>query len=360
MADYMRTVTGPSSPSPRINHGLFSSLHALDAVTTNSPPDTALVVAATIRCIDVLNGLLTRATCPTPDTPVDPTPHEALNGIERTLPHVLRTAMDTLDGADVDPSSAMDLRWHADPAEGDSDRRPNDTSSAFDLILGRVATSLLVPSIRAIVPCTLVKAERILSSCSSRGRESADATDLLGLVSATLEALSDLPHVALHERVALEAVRALTSLIADQQEGGYPPAQRIHRIARKDALRFLCDVVLLSLRRTAPVDTAGEMLGPALEVALGELALTLSAREGKSGLDAVEEQRVLVVLERAWSVGRRVGNIGGDAGDDERMDASQSDVQRQDADVTMTDVDGEDREDDQCQGSDTEPTADSS
>ena len=357
MADYMRTVRGPSSPSPWINHGLFSSLHALDAVTTNSPPDTALVVAATIRCIDVLHGLLTRATCPTPDTPVDPTPHEALNGIERTLPHVLRTAMDTLDGADVDPLSAMDLRWHADPAEGDSDRRPNDTTSAFDLILGRVATSLLVPSIRAIVPCTLAKTERILSSCS-RGRESADATDLLGLVSATLEALLDLPRVALHERVALEAVRALTSLIAEQ--GECPPVQRIHRIARKDALRFLCDAVLLSLRRTAPVATAREMLGPALDVALGELALTLSAREGKSGLDAVEEQRVLVVLERAWSVGRRVGNIGGDAGDDERMDASQSDVQRQDADVTMTDVDGEDREDDQCQGSDTEPMADSS
>ena len=355
----MRTMAGPSSPSPRINHGLFSSLHALDAVTTNSPPNTALVVAATIRCIDVLHGLLTRATCPTPDTPVDPKPHEALNGIERTLPHVLRTAISTLDGVDVDPSSAMDLRWRADPTEkGDSERRQNDTTSALDLVLGRVATSLLVPSIRAIVPCTLSKTERILSSSNSRGIESADATDLLGLVGATLEALSSLPHVALHERVALEAVRALTSLIADQQEGEYPSAQRIQRIARKDALRFLCDAVLLSLRRTAPVAAAGEMLGLALEMALGELALTLSVREGKSGLDAVEEQRVLVVLERAWSVGRRVGNIGGDAGDEERIDASQSDVRGQDADVTMTDVDGEDREDDQRRGSDTESMAD--
>ena len=357
----MRTVAGPSSPSPRINHGLFSSLHALDVVTTNSPPNTALVVTATIRCIDVLNGLLARATSPAPDTPVDPTPHEALNGIERTLPHVLRTAISTLDGTDVDPSSAMDLRWRADPTEeGDNDpiqRRPNDTTCALDLVLGRVATSLLVPSICAIVPCTLAKTERILSSSSIRGIESADARDLLGLVSATLEALSSLPHVALHERVALEGVRALTSLIADRQEGEYPPAQRIQRIARKDALRFLCDAVLLSLRRTAPVAAAGEMLGLALEMALGELALTLSAREGKSRLDAVEEQRVLVVLERAWSVGRRVGNIGGDAGDEERMDASQSDVHGQDADVTMTDVDGEDREDDQRRGSDTESMA---
>ena len=358
----MRIMAGPSSPSPRINHGLFSSLHALDAVTTNSPPNTALVVAATIRCIDVLNGLLARAISPAADTPVDPTPHEALNGIERTLPRILRTAISTLDGADVDPSSAMDLRWRADPTEGDNDptqqRRPNDTTCALDLVLGRVVTSLLVPSIRAIVPCTLAKTERILSSSSSRGIESADATDLLGLVSATLEALSSLPHVALHERVALEGVRALTSLIADQQEGEYPSAQRIQRIARKDALRFLCDAVLLSLRRTSPVAAAGEMLGLALETALGELALTLSAREGKSGLDAVEEQRVLVVLERAWSVGRRVGNIGGDAGDEERIDASQSDVHGQDVDVTMTDVDGEDREDDQRRGSDTESMAD--
>lgn len=369
VVDYMRTVAGPSSPSPRINHGLFSSLHALDAVTAskaNSPPDTALVVAATVRCIDVLHGLLARATSPTPDTPVDPTPREALNGIERTLPHVLRTAISTLDGADVDLSSVMALRWHADATESDGNptqRRPNDTTSALDLVLGRVATSLLVPAIRAIVPCTLTKTERILSSSSS-GRESADATDLLGLVSAALEALSGLAHVALHERIALDAVRALTSLIADRQ-GECPPAQRIHRIARKDALRFLCDAVLLSLRRTAPAaappGSAGEMLGLALEVALGELALTLSAREGKSGLDAVEEQRVLVVLERAWSVGRRVGDIGGDAGSDERTDASQGDLHVEGADVTMTDVDGEDQEgDDQRRGSDTEPMADDS
>jgi hypothetical protein len=369
VAEYMRTAAGPPSPSPRINHGLFSSLHALDAVTAvkaNSPPDTALVVAATIRCIDVLNGLLARATSPTPDTPVDPTPREALNGIERTLPHVLRTAISTLDGADVDLSRAIALRWHAGPTEcdGDPTQRPrNNTTSALDLVLGRVATSLLVPAIRAIVPCTLAKTERLLSS-SSRGGESADVTDLLGLISAALEALSSLPHVTLHERVSLEAVRALTSLIADRQ-GECPPAQRIHRIARKDALRFLCDAVLLSLRRTAPAaalpGSAGEMLGLALETALGELALTLSVREGKSGLDAVEEQRVLVVLERAWSVGRRVGNIGGDAGSDERSDASQSDVHVQGADVTMTDVDGEDQEgEDQRRGSDTELMAEGS
>jgi hypothetical protein len=368
VAEYMRTVAGSSSPSPRLNCGLFSSLHALDVVTAakaNSPPDTALVVAATIRCIDVLHGLLARATCPAPDTPLDPTPHEALNGIERTLPHVLRTAISTLDGADVDISSAVALRWHADPTEDIGNpiqRCPHDTISALDLVLGRVATSLLVPAIRAIVPCTLAKTERILSS-SSRGRESADATDLLGVVSAALEALSSLPHVTLHERVALDAVRALMSLIADQQ-GECPPAQRIHRIARKDALRFLCDAVLLSLRRTAPAaappGSAGEMLDLALEIALGELALTLSAREGKSGLDVVEEQRVLVVLERAWSVGRRVGNIGGDAGSDERSDASQGDVQVQGADVTMTDVDGEDQEGDQRRGSDAEPMDDGS
>jgi hypothetical protein len=275
------------------------------------------------------------------------------------LPHVLRTAMSTLDRADVDPSSAAALRWYADPTEGDDDpaQVPNDTTSALDLVLGRVATSLLVPAIRAIVPNTLAKTEHILSS-SMGGGESADGADLLGLVGAALEALSGNRHIALHERVALEAVRALTSLIAEQPS----QLQRIHRIARKDALHFLCDAALLSLRRTvpaaAPLGSAGEMLGLALETALGELALRLSAREGRGGLDAVEEQRVLVVLERAWSVGRRVGNIGGgDTGVDERMDAGQSDVHSQDVDATMTDVDEEDRvRDDQRRCSDTEPT----
>ena len=359
---YMRTVAGPSSPSPRINCSLFSSLHALGAASAVVPTDTALVAAATIRCIDVLHDLLVRATSPVaPDTPLEPTPREALNGIESTLPHVLRTAINTLDGADVHPSSAAG-RWYAghdDPAQN----LPNNKTSALDLVLGRVATSLLVPAIRAIVPCTLARTEHILSSFS-RGGEPADAADLLGIVGAALEVLSGPVHIALHDRVALEAVRALASLITDQQREG-PPAQRIHRIARKDALHFLGDAALLSLHRTAPAavppGSAGEMLGLALEAALGELALTLSAREGKSGLDAVEEQRVLVVLERAWSVGRRVGNIGGDAGGEERVDASQGDVHGQGVDVTMTDVDGEDLEgNDQRRGSDNAPTANGS
>lgn len=364
----MRTVAGPSSPSPRINSGLFSSLHALDAASAVVPTDTALVAAATIRCIDVLHGLLARATSPrTPDTPRDPTPREALNGIERTLPHLLRTAISTLDRAEVDPSSAAGLRWYADTIEGNAHRLPNDTTSALDLVLGRIATSLLVPAIRAIVPCALAKTEHVLSSSSSssRGEEYADAADLLGLVGAALGALSGNPHIALHEGVALEAVRALTSLIADPPLQR-TPAQRIHRLARKDALHFLCDAVLISLRRTAPgaapAGSAGEMMGLALEMVLDGLALTLSAREGRNGLDAVEEQRVLVVLERAWSVGRRVGNIGGgDAEGDERVDEGQSDVHGQGVDVIMTDIDREDqRRDDQRLDSNTELTANSS
>ncbi|KAH8979794.1 hypothetical protein EDB86DRAFT_2983414 [Lactarius hatsudake] len=263
------------------------------------------------------------------------------------LPHVLRTAMSTLDGADVDPFSAAGLQWHAKPTEGhDPAQGPaNDTTPALDLVLGHAATSLLVPVIRAIVPCTLAKTEHILSARSSKGGESADGAD-----------------VALHDRVALEAVRALTSLVVDQPSRQQGEAQRVHRLARKDALHFLCDAALLSLRRTAPAvappGSAGEMLGSALEAALGELALALSAREGGSGLDTVEEQRMLVVLERAWSVGRRVGSIGGDAGGDVRMDAGQSDVHDQRVDATMTDVDGEDR--DQRRGSDTELTVDGS
>jgi hypothetical protein len=346
VADYMRTVAGPSSPSPRKKRGLLSSLHALDVVSVGKA-DPALVVGATMRCIDVLHKLFACATSPVADTPVDPTPREALNGIERTLPHVIRTALSTLDGADIDRSHAAGLRWHGDTTEGDGDqaqRHPNDTISALDLVLGRIATSLLVPAIRAIVPCTLAKTEHVLSS-SSKGGEYADAADLLGLVGAALGTLSGLVQIALYDRVALEAVRALVLLIAQS-----PPVQRIHRIARKDALHFLCDAALLSLCRAepdaAPPGSAREMLGMALEAALGEIALMLSARVGKSGLDAVEEQCVLIVLERAWSVGRRVGSIGGDAGDDERTDASQGDVHGQgvDVDVTMTDVDGEDRE----------------
>ncbi|KAF8261004.1 hypothetical protein EI94DRAFT_1810924 [Lactarius quietus] len=359
VTDYMRTLAGLPSP---INNGLFSSLHALDAVSTvkaNSPPDTALVVAATIRCVEVLHGLLARATSPAPDMHQDPTPHETLSGIERTLPHVLRTAISTLDGADIDPSSAACLRWHTDPT-GDDDptqRHPNDTISALDLVLGRVATSLLVPAIRAIVPCTLPR-QSVFSRRPPAGEENPQTRQTCWASSVPRSKLCLIPHISQYTPCCPRSVRALTSLVAERQREA-PSAQRIHRIARKDALHFLCDAVLLSLRRNVPVVVppggAGEMLSSALEAALGELALTLSAREGKSGLDAVEELRMLVVLERAWSVGRRVGNIGGDEGGNERMDASQG------VDVTMTDVDGEDREGgDQRRGSDTELMADGS
>jgi len=352
-----------------MNGGLFSSLHALDvavsAVSAGSSSDFALVAAAAIRCVDVLHGVLVRATAPALDTPQDPTPREALDGIERTLPRIIRTAINTLGRAEVDPSSAAGLRWYADATGGGDStlgsQIPRDTTLALDLVLGRVATLLLVPAIRAIVPCTLDKTERVLCPPSQRRRrssttttsESPDGADLLSLVGAALGGAPSSPaaHIALYDRVALEAIRALLSLIT-AQAARRGDEQRICRVARKDALHFLCDAALLSLRRTVvatPPDGPGEVLGAALEAALGELALSLSAREGRSGLEAVEEQRVLVVLERAWSVGRRVGTIGGDvcgddAGEEVRVDMSQSDVQGQGWDAWMTDAEGEERE----------------
>ena len=92
----------------------------------------------------------------------------------------------------------------------------------------------------------------------------------------------------------------------------------LRRIARKDALQFLCDTALLAFRRSAPAlhGSPEEMLREALADALGDLALTQSVREGSgSGLDVVEERYVMALLERAWSVGLRVGHIGGDSND---------------------------------------------
>jgi hypothetical protein len=85
------------------------------------------------------------------------------------------------------------------------------------------------------------------------------------------------------------------------------------------------------------------MLRSALTKALGDLALTQSNHEsGGSGLDIVEESLVMAVLERAWSVGIRVGHIGGDV-DDEKTNASRQDVHEWDGHVTMMDVDVTDK-----------------
>lgn len=122
VADYMRTPSEPPGPPSWMNGGLFSSLHALDvavsAVSAGSSSDFALVAAAAIRCVDVLHGVLVRATAPALDTPQDPTPREALNGIGRTLPRIICTAINILGRAEVVPSSAAGLRWYADATEG--------------------------------------------------------------------------------------------------------------------------------------------------------------------------------------------------------------------------------------------------
>ena len=322
-------VEQPGSPLWTSNN-LFTSLRVLDDISTQvfmkpaSQPEAARLVVATFRCLEVLHGLLARAISPEPSAPEGPTPGDALQGIERTLPGILRTAVTYLHGAYIHPSSVARPGWHASSSD-DERIRPGDKTSAFDLVLGHVITEMLLPAIRALVPCTLAKTEYILASIGpgTPKKDFVDGAQLLSLVNAVLDALPDPQHIILYDRVALEAVRELTQLILSQPSrvpyARQTPARRIHRIARKDALHFLCDTILLAFRirrRSAPA-LAGSpeeiMMRAALSDALGNLALTQSVREGESGLETVEEHYVMAVLERAWGVGLRVGHIDGDS-----------------------------------------------
>ncbi|KAI0271033.1 hypothetical protein BGY98DRAFT_1100449 [Russula aff. rugulosa BPL654] len=292
------------------SNNLFPSLRALDDIATQistkpaSPPE-------------VLVWWLLQ-----PSLPEGPTPGDTLEGIERILPDILRTGVTYLQGAYIHPSSVARPGWHAGSSD-DERIRADDKSSAFDLVLGRVITELLLPVIRALVPCTLTKTEYILSSIrpGTPKKDFVDGTQLLSVIGAVLNAFPDPQHIILYDRVALEAVRELTSLILNQPSrvpyAQQTPAQRIHLLARKDALHFLCDTILLAfrIRRSAPAlpGSPEEMMRAALSDALGNLALTQSVREGGSGLDTVEEQYVMAVLERAWGVGLRVGHIDGDS-----------------------------------------------
>jgi hypothetical protein len=324
---------------PWTSNGLFSSLHALDAIAVQtitksvSSPDVATVVTATIRCIDVLHALLIRCISPSSVSPEDVPPEETLDGIERMLPNILRTVIPALNGAFIDPSNATRLQWLAIPTNEDP-IHTYEAASALDIVIARVTSRILMPAIHALVPCTLTKTEHILSAFQpeSSKRDLADGPQLLSLISAILDALSGPQYITLRDLVALEAVRELTSLIADRppsvSHAQLTPARRVHRIARKDALYFLCDAALLAFHRSGSASPGipEEMLRTTLTKALGDLALTQSKREsGGSGLDVVEECLVMAVLERAWSVGIRVGHIGGDV-DDEKMNASRQDV----------------------------------
>ncbi|KAH9991607.1 hypothetical protein BJV77DRAFT_1068251 [Russula vinacea] len=296
-------------------------LHALDNISAQistkpaPPPEAALLAAATIRCLEVLHALLARAISPVSCAPKDPTPRDALESIECALPDILRTTVPYLRRAYIHPSSVTGPRWRAVDSSDDEPTRPCDTTSALDLVLGRVTTEVLLPAIRALVPCTLAKTEHILASVGPGApkKDFADGAQLLSLIGAVLDALPDPKYVTLYDRVALEAVRALTSLIVERPSqvpySQQTPTQRMHRIARKDALHFLCDTALLAFRRSAPAlrGNSEELLRVALADALGDLALTQSPRGGGhgSGLDIVEEDYVMAVLERAWSVGIR-------------------------------------------------------
>ena len=193
-------------------------------------------------------------------------------------------------------------------------------SLSLDFVLVRVTTEVLLPAIRALVPCTLAKTEHILGSVKLREvpeKVFVDDAQLLSLIGAVLDALHGPQYITVYDRVALEAVRALTSLTVDQPShvpyAKQRPDQRIHRITRKDALHFLCDTALLAFRRTASAlrGNTDEMRGAALADALGDLVLTQSVREEESGngLDVVEGHYVMALLESAWSVGLRLGHI---------------------------------------------------
>jgi len=342
-AGYMRIDVEQPGSSLWTSNNLFQSLRALDDIATQtsmkpaSPPEAARLVAATFRCLELLHGLLARAISPEPSAPEGPTPGDTLEGIERILPDILRTAVTYLHGAYIHPSSVDRPGWHAGSSD-DERIRPGDKTSAFDLVLGCAITELLLPTIRALVPCTFTKTEYILASIElgTPKKDFVDGIQLLSLIGAVLDALPDPQHIILYDRVALEAVRELTSLILNQPArvpyARQTPAQRIHRIARKDALHFLCDTISLAFRIRRPVPallgSSEEIMRAALSDALGSLALTQSVREGGSGLDTVEEHYVMAVLERAWGVGLRVGHIDGDS-ESADMDMDHLDVHEQ-------------------------------
>lgn len=331
-AGCMRVDVEQPGSSLWTSNNLLPSLRALDDIATHlstgtkpaSPAEAARLVAAIFRGLEVLCSLLAGAISPEPSAPEGPTPGDALEGIERIFPDILRTAVACLHGAYIHPSSLARPGWLAGSSD-DERFRPGDKTSAFDLVLGRVITELLLPAIRALAPCTLAKTEYILSSIRPRTtprKDFVDGTQLSSLIGAVLDVLPDPQHIILYDSVALEAVRELTSLISNQPSRDVPyarqtPAQRIHLLARKDALHFLCDTIMLAfrVRRSSPAlpGSPEEMMRAALSDALGELARTQFVREGRSGLDTVEEHYVMAVLERAWGVGLRVGHIDGDS-----------------------------------------------
>jgi hypothetical protein len=120
-----------------------------------------------------------------------------------------------------------------------------------------VTTEVLLPAIRALVPCTLAKTEHILGSVGpgeAPKKDFVDGAQLLSLIGEVLDVFRGPQYITVYDRVALEAVRALTTLIVDRPShvphAVQKPAQRIHYIVHRAQRR-----ATLPLRRTARLST---------------------------------------------------------------------------------------------------------
>ncbi len=278
------TFAGSTLPEIFRSPSLLIPLEVLDLKSQQLPHQKRKQIDETYllaieRALDAAAELLVTQLPPQEQPPNAPSVIKALC---RVVPYILSTTTPLVSGrssrkSGTNPPKCSEI-----------------TTNAVDRILDRLSTSILNPLVRSFAPLSDLQLSMLISPqkqagddghSSPRGRsEVVDIRyDVLGLFHKNIDTLREIGLAdggslasnirSLVQCLTLEAIRQLESLFQDElsqavnDPGETPPASnqsgRLAKVARKDALWFLCNILHLLL--SASVALSGCSSHPGLE-----------------------------------------------------------------------------------------------
>jgi hypothetical protein len=265
-----------------------------ESLSINNHSQIAALHGVVISALSSLSGLLQ----PVLSTPGLRQPLQVLKATEILLDHLLGTTIELI---------AVLFKRFA-KGRGKSKTLMAELCTAFDEMLGSLCELILLPIVRAVWPLC----QTYTAATFGKGKEKTYDVrmGLLAVLRKSLCTMEKLREVdpgitfqlqSLLDRIALEGIRELmvvctTMSISRRDDVG----NRVKRLARKDAVRALCDALHVAFgggtTDQVGIDggTARTLLKDEMLERMGELV------RGMTSVSEVERNMVLGVVERGW------------------------------------------------------------
>lgn len=183
-------------------------------------------------------------------------------------------------------------------------RKKSFPHAVQDLVLDKGISTAPLPVVKAFCPLSIHYATAMVSPPTSRAKTPVDIRpDLLHLMRVIMEDLCTAP--LMREALAVQVSRELHAVLTATNDTD-DRTRRIHGIARKDSLWYLCS--LLHLLFVSPQHPSSHPAGYLMQEALNALCHTLmqsrSSRsthpEGIRSIGEMEYNMVLATVETFW------------------------------------------------------------